>query len=181
VGIAPNNPSFVDFVTVLRGIVGDERTSAFLERLAANGARPYANNDAVLAAVARDEVEFGLVNHYYNERAKQDDPEQPTENHLFEAGDPGTLILVSTAGILTTGEDHRAAAERFVRFLLSRESQVYFSTETLEYPLASGVEPAIDDLPPLDDIAAPDVDLSALGEAFTTTRDLIEASGLADG
>ncbi len=181
VGIAPNNPSFIDFVTALRALVGDDRTREFLEGLRDNGVRTYANNDAVLAAVAREEVDLGLINHYYNERAKQEDPEQPTENHLFEAGDPGTLILATTAGILESSDDHRPAAERFVRFLLTKESQEYFARETLEYPLAAGVSPAIDDLPPLGDIAAPDIEFAALGEEFTSTRDLIADSGLADG
>ena len=39
-----------------------------------NGARTYPNNIAIREAVARGEIDFGLVNHYYNEQAKAEDP-----------------------------------------------------------------------------------------------------------
>jgi iron(III) transport system substrate-binding protein len=181
VGLAPNNASFIDFVSALRELEGDDVATELLEGLAANGARAYKDNNAVLAAVARGEIDFGLVNHYYNEQAKADDPEQPTENHLFADNDPGSLILMTTAGVLTTGDDHRDAAEQLIEFLLSEESQRYFAEETLEYPLVAGVPAAIDDLPALDEIVAPPVDLAALGEEFASSRDLIDDSGLADG
>lgn len=181
VGVAPTNPSFIDFVSALRELEGDEATTAWLRGLVDNGARSYKSNDAVLAAVARGEIDLGLVNHYYNERAKQEDPDQPTENHLFDAGDPGSLILITTVGRLTSGDDHRDAADRFVSFLLTDESQRYFAQETFEYPLVETVPPAVEDLPPLADIAAPSVDLARLGDDFEATGDLIRDSGLADG
>lgn len=179
VGLAPENPSFVDFITGMRELVGDAETRAFLDGLADNGARTYANNDAVLAAVARGEVDYGLVNHYYNERAKLEDPEQPTANHLFEAGDPGSMILTTTVGILDTGTDHLDAAQQFVAFLLGAEAQQYFAEETLEYPLRAGVAATIDDLPPLEEIAAPELDLASLGDEFADTRAMIADAGLA--
>jgi len=183
VGVAATNPSFIDFVSALRELEGDSATEDFLAGLVANGVRDYgSSNDAVLAAVARGEVDFGLVNHYYNARAKVEDPEQPTENHLFDAGDPGSVVLLTTAGLLTTGEDHRDAAERFLSFLLTDESQRYFADETLEYPVIEGIDPSADTgLPPLADIDAPSLDLARLGEDFAATRDLIDASGLVDG
>jgi iron(III) transport system substrate-binding protein len=180
VGLAPNNPSFIDFITALRELRGDEETGAFLEALENNGARGYSDNSAVLAAVARGEIDFGLVNHYYNERAIREDPDQPTLNHLFAAGDPGSMILMTTVGLLQSGEDHRDAAERFIAFLLSHESQQYFADETLEYPLVADVETSITDLPPLADIQAPTVDLAQQGAKFKSTVDLIADSGLVD-
>lgn len=181
VGVAPTNPSFIDFVSALRELEGDDATEAWLRGLAGNDARTYKSNDAILAAVARGEIDLGLVNHYYNERAKQEDPGQPTENHLFDAGDPGSLILITTVGRLASGDDHRDTVDRFVAFLLSEESQQYFARETFEYPLVEGVPPAVEDLPPLADIAAPPIDLARLGDDFEATGDLIRDSGLADG
>lgn len=181
VGIAPTNSSFVDFVSALRELRGDDETRAFLEGLASNDARDYSDNNAVLAAVARGEVDFGLVNHYYNEQAKQEDPGQPTENHLFAAEDPGSMLLMTTVGLLKSGEDHRASAEQLVEFLLSEESQKYFAEETLEYPLVPGIEAMVSDLPQLDEIQVPTVDLARLGAEFKSTQDLIADSGLIDG
>ena len=40
-----------------------------------NDARGYANNLAIVEAVGRGEIPMGLVNHYYQERAKAENPE----------------------------------------------------------------------------------------------------------
>lgn len=177
VGIAPTNASFQDFVTALRTLIGEDRTRRWLEGLRANDVRTYANNVAIVEAVGRGEVDLGLVNHYYNERAKAENPGVRSENHLFPAGDPGTLILVTAAGVLRTASNP-AAAERLVAFLLSRGAQEFFAAETFEYPLAAGVDPAVEDLPPLADIAAPDVAFDALGDELARTRRLIRRAGL---
>jgi iron(III) transport system substrate-binding protein len=177
VGLAPTNGSFQDFVTTMRALVGDDRTAEWLEDMKANGARTYPNNIAIREAVARGEIDFGLVNHYYNEQAKAEDPSTTTANHFLAGGDPGSMILTTAVAILDTAGARRADAERFVEFLLSRDAQEYFARETYEYPLASGVQPAVD-LPPLDDIEAPAVELSELGGGLQRTRELIRASGL---
>ncbi len=176
-GVAPTNASFLDFVTAMREQAGDERTLQWLEGIKDNGAVTYANNIAIVEAVGRGEIEFGLVNHYYNEEVKAEDPDSPTANHLFETEDLGGIILVTAAGILDTAGD-RAEARDFVDFLLSKQAQRYYADETLEYPLAAGVEPSITDLPPLDEIVAPEIDLSSLGGELEQTKALIEQSGL---
>lgn len=177
-GVAPTNGSFQDFVTVMRSQLGDEATLEWLEGIKANGARTYENNIAVREAVARGEIDFGLINHYYNERAKAEDPATPTENHFLNNQDPGAAILATAVGILNTADEDKAAdAQKLVAFLLSEKAQKYFAEETFEYPLAAGVEPATD-LPELESLVAPDVDLSALGGELEKTRDLIRDSGL---
>jgi iron(III) transport system substrate-binding protein len=178
VGVAPTNGSFQDFVTGMRELVGDDRTLEWLEALVDNGVRTYPNNDAIRQAAERGEVDFGLVNHYYNERAKREDPSVPTENHLLDAGDPGTMILVTAAAVLDTAGDRQDDANRLVEYLLSRDAQEFFAEQTLEYPLAAGVDPLVEDLPPLDDIAAPRLELDSLGGGLQRTRELIRESGL---
>ena len=49
----------------------------------------YPNNVSILEAVGRGEVAMGLVNHYYDFRAKQEDPDLPTALHFFADGDLG--------------------------------------------------------------------------------------------
>ena len=137
VAVAPGNASFQDFVSALRQAEGDERTRAFLRGLTENGARSYANNNAIVEAVSRGEVPVGLVNHYYNERFLAEDPGLPSRNHVFPDGDLGSLVLPSTVSVVE-GTDHPEAAEAFVEFLLSDEAQRYFAEETYEYPLVSG-------------------------------------------
>jgi len=176
VGLAPTNGSFQDFVTAMRADRGDAETSAWLEAMHENDSPTFANNNAVVQAVARGEVDLGLVNHYYNERQLAEDPDSPTANHLFDDGDLGSLILVTGAAIVQ-GTDLEEEAVRFVEFMLDEQAQRFFSEETFEYPLAAGVEPFVEDLPPLEDIAAPDVDLSELGGGFAVTREMIDAAG----
>ncbi len=177
IGVSPSNGSFQDFVSAMRESVGDDRTLAWLEGLAANDVRTYSNNRAIVEAVGRGEIDYGLVNHYYNLRAKADDPAVASENHFFADGDLGGLILVTAASVVDTADD-AAAAQRFVRFLLSEESQRYFAEETFEYPLVAGVE-AVGDQPALDSLPAPVEDLSELGGDLRRTQELIDQSGIA--
>lgn len=177
VGIAPPNASFIDFVTGMRELVGDDATAEWLDGMKANGVQTYANNIAVVDAVNRGEIDYGLVNHYYNEQAKAEDPDIASENYVFPDADVGALILVTAVGVLESSGDV-ALAEQLIEFLLAEEAQEYFSTETFEYPLAAGVEPAVVNLPPVAEIEAPKLELGALGDRFRTTRELIERAGL---
>ena len=178
VGVAPSNASFQDFVTAMRQHEGDDVTATWLQDMAANDAPVYANNNAIVEAVGRGEVPMGLVNHYYNERFLAEDPSLPSRNHRFPDGDIGSLVIESSVSVLASSDKQEQALE-FVEFLLSESSQEYFASETFEYPLAAGVEPA-GDLPPLDDLERPDVDIEALGGGFAETQELIDRSGLAD-
>ena len=175
VGIAPTNGSFQDFVTAMRDIEGEEATAAWLRGMADNGARTYANNNAIVEAVGRGEIDMGLVNHYYNHRFLQEDPSLPSRNHRFEDGDIGGLLIPSSASVLAAS-DKREEAEAFIRFLLSKEAQEYFADETFEYPLAQGVPPA-EGVPPLESLRPPDEPPARLGDIEGTAR-LIQESGL---
>jgi iron(III) transport system substrate-binding protein len=175
VGIAPENASFQDFVSALRQAIGDARTGDWLRAMAENDSPTYANNNAIVEAVGRGEIDFGLVNHYYNHRFLEEDPGLPSRNHVFPDGDLGSMLLASTASILEAS-DRREDARGFVEFLLSPEAQRFFSDETFEYPLVEGVEPAAD-LPPLGEVALP-YDVDELGEELEGTVSLIQSSGL---
>jgi iron(III) transport system substrate-binding protein len=176
VGVAPTNASFQDFVTYLRSDVGDEEAGAWLEGMADNDAQIFANNVDIVAAVADGDLPMGLVNHYYVAQEKAVDPDTAAELHFFPGGDPGALLLVTTAGILAT-TDQEEAGQQLVQFLLTDESQEHFATETDEYPLVEGVEVA-DTVVPFDEIEVTRTDLSDLGSGLRETVALIEDSGL---
>ena len=178
VGVAPTNGSFQDFVTAARSQLGDDETLAFLEGLADNGARSYANNTAIIEAVGRGEIPFGLVNHYYALQALKENPDLAVANHFFGDGDIGKLILVTAGGVLATS-DQPADAEALLHFLLDAESQTYFSEQTLEYPLAAGVAPTGElAAQPLSSIVTANGDLASLGGELEATAALIKQSGL---
>ena len=175
VAVAPSNGSFQDFVTAMRQLEGEETTGTWMKELAANEPRTYANNNAIVEAVSRGEVEMGLVNHYYNYRFQQESPGTPSRNHSFAGDDVGSLVIPSTASVLA-GTDKTDEATRFLDFLLSAEAQRYFSDQTFEYPLVSGV-PAASGLPPLASLRSPDYDVDALGGGLERTVELIRSSG----
>ena len=175
VAVAPTNGSFQDFVTAMRQLEGEAATATWLKELAANEPRTYANNNAIVEAVSRGEVEMGLVNHYYNYRFQQESPGTPSRNHSFAGDDVGALVIPSTASVLA-GTDKTEEATRFLDFLLSAGAQRYFSDQTFEYPLVSGV-PAASGLPPLASLRSPDYDVDALGGGLERTVELIRSSG----
>ncbi|MCY4371701.1 MAG: iron ABC transporter substrate-binding protein [bacterium] len=176
VAVAPANGSFQDFVTAMREIHGDEVTLGWLRGLKANDARSYANNTSIVQAVGRGEIPLGLVNHYYNLRAKAEDPSVASENYFFPNRDIGSLIIVTAIGILTTTDD-TAPADRLVQYMLGEQAQEFFSEQTFEYPLAGGVQPS-PGLPPLATIEVATYDFDRLGGGLERTKELIDESGL---
>jgi iron(III) transport system substrate-binding protein len=177
VGVAPTNASFQAFVTAMRLSLGDERTREWLEALRANGAKTYEKNLPIVEAVAAGEVDVGLVNHYSLALVKEEQPDAPVANHLFEAGDPGTLVSVAGAGVLAS-TDQRDDAEAFVEFLLSEDAQRFYvdQAEENEYPLVAGIDPPAG-LVPLDEIQGPDVELTAFGAELESTVELLRETG----
>jgi iron(III) transport system substrate-binding protein len=176
VGVAPSNGSFQDFVTAMRATEGDDVTMEWLEGLAANDPVSYPKNSAIVAAVGRGEVDVGLVNHYYNYRALEEDPDQPSANHYFPNDDPGAVLIVTGAATLE-GTDRPAVAAMLIEFLLGPEGQQYFAAETFEYPLAIG-EPPPANLPPLDFSTIDAVPVEELAGGLEQTRQMIADAGL---
>jgi iron(III) transport system substrate-binding protein len=176
VALAPTNGSFQDFVTAMRQIEGEDVAERWLTDMAANDSPTYADNSSIVDAVARGEVPMGLVNHYYNYRKLEEDPDAPSRNYVFPQGDIGSLLIASTGSIIADTE-RQEEATAFIDYLLTDEAQQFYSDETFEYPLTEGVEPSAD-LPLLESLETPDVDLNDLGSGLRDTARLIEASGL---
>lgn len=176
VAVAPANGSFQDFTTAMREGHGDGAALDWLRGMADNDARTYPNNTSIVQAVGRGEVPMGLVNHYYNYRARAENPDVPSENHFFAAGDIGSLLIITAIGILDSS-DEPERAEELVRFMLGRSAQEFFSQQTFEYPLAAGVRPA-SVLPALSEINITSYDFDSLGGGLERTKELIDESGL---
>lgn len=176
VGIAPQNASFQDFITVMSQVKGKQETEKWLGGMAANKSPVYPNNNAIVAAVARGEVPMGLANHYYNYRFLQEDPDAPSRNHIFPPTDLGSLVLASSVSVVA-GSNKAEAANKFVNYLLSPKAQKYFVEQTFEYPLANGSKRP-PGLPALGAAPAFSYDLDSLGSGLEDTARLIDKSGL---
>ena len=138
VALAPTNGSFQDFFTLFRLSDGDDVALTWLKTLHDGGAPVYPNNVSIVQAVARGEIELGLVNHYYNLRIQVEDPSTPSENHRFRDGDPGGVTIATAIGATASGD--KGVSQKLIRFLTSKVAQEYFGQANFEYPLATGVE-----------------------------------------
>lgn len=168
VAIAPTNASFQAFVTAMRLTQGDEVTQEWLTGLVNNDVQTYEKNGLILDAVDSGQVQLGLVNHYYwYEKAAEIGEENMRAQISFMAPqDPGSLVNVAGVGILKGAAENSAAIE-FVQWLLSPSTQEWFVANTFEYPLVAGVASA-PDLPALDTLAGPDIELAQLADLPAT-------------
>ena len=177
VGWAPRNGSFQAFVTALRLTLGEDAARDWLIGMRDNDAVAYPNNVTTVTAAAAGEVDVGFVNHYYLERFLEEHGEGfGARNHYIGNGDPGALVLVAGVGILDASENKDIAVE-FLDFLLGAPAQTYFAQEIKEYPVSAGVEPE-GDLPPMESLDPPDVDLGNLSDLEGTLALLRETDVL---
>lgn len=176
VGVAPTNGSFLAFVSAMIIERGEAATLAWLEALAANEPQDYPKNSPIVAAADDGEIDGGLVNHYYLLRLRAEGAGNNAENWFIPAGDVGTLVMPAGAGIIEE-TDMPDAAQQFVEFLLSSEAQAYFVANTFEYPLTDAVSHA-EGLPGLDQINAPNIDLSQLADVLEDATRLVSEAGL---
>jgi len=176
VGWAPTNGSFQAFVTALRQTEGEDLAREWLEGMIANGAVEYPNNTGIVEGISRGEVDVGITNHYYLYRFLAEDPDFPVANHYLP-GDIGGLVNIAGVAVLESSENQDAAFE-LVRYLLSEEVQTYFgqNADTIEFPVIAGVDAP--ELPSLEEIDPPDVDLSDLEDLQGTLQLLQEVGAL---
>ena len=177
VGVAPANSSFQDFLAAMRFRHGDDATLAWLEGMAANNSPNYPKNSAIVDAVLRGEVDMGLVNHYYLLRFLAEDPDAPGINHNFAPDDIGSLLIITAGAVLATS-DQPAASQAFIEFMLSRQAQEFYASETREYPLAAGVSPPPEVAPLNVGDGVGTIDFDTLGGGLARTQELIDESGI---
>ncbi|WP_254765939.1 extracellular solute-binding protein [Salinilacihabitans rarus] len=173
-GWAPSYPSCQGFVTAMRLLEGPEATREWLEGVVDAGIRDYPDEFAICQAIANGEIDAGFTNHYYVQRVLDGSPDAPIDT-AFTNGDAGAVFDVAGAAVLDAADDPELAAN-FVRHLLSAEAQEYFAVETFEYPLIPEVDP-VGDLPTIDELDVPDLDLSQLSD-LEPTIDLMREVGI---
>jgi len=166
-GWAPGYSSFQAFVTAMRIMAGEDATRSWLEGMLDKNVNRYADEQRVAEAVANGEIRAGFANHYYTQRVLASD-EDASVATAFTSGDAGAVFNVAGAAVVDSASDEDLAAN-FVRHLLSAEAQEYFAIETFEYPLIPEVEP-VGDLPTVDELDTPDIDLTQLSDLEPTVE-----------
>ncbi|MBS2532169.1 extracellular solute-binding protein [Catenulispora sp. NF23] len=139
-GIAPSETDFTPIVTRMIQSVGADATKTWLRGLKANG-KVYDSNEDLIAAINKGEVAGGVVDHYYWYRMRDEVGAGAVHSQLsyFAAGDPGSMVDVSGAGILGSSK-HQPAAQAFLNYLVAQPAQQIIATsQSYEYPLLAGV------------------------------------------
>jgi len=167
VGWAPTNASLQGYVTALRLVEGEAVARKWLTEMVANKTEPFDSNVPIRDAIAKGELDLGLINHYYVAEAQAKDPGYPVKVH-FPTKDLGSLVNVSGVGVLASSK-HKKEAIAFVRTMLGKPAQTYFADSSKEYPLLAGVAPS-KELTPLDEIPSPEIDLADLGDLEGTLK-----------
>jgi len=175
VAIVPGNAGFQAFVTGFRMAQGEEAAEQWLQAMQANDVvTNIESNGDVLEAVNNGDVALGLINHYY--WARHENRDGLTAQLVFPTGDdPGGLVNATAIGV-TKGNGENEAALALVDYLLSAAGQETFVAETWEYPVVDGIaDPA--GIPPLAELAGPDLDLTDL-DSLEQTQALLTELGL---
>ena len=177
-GYAPTNASFQSFVTALRVDRGDAAAEEWLRGFLANEPRSYDNNVSLLEAVDTGAVEVGLTNHYYwyNTAREKGAENMRARVRYMAKGDPGGLVNVAGVGVLAS-TDRPEEARKVVDALLGEDAQRYFVEKESEYPVRPGVAIEGVDLPPLDSLGGPDIDLGDL-DSLEQTQALLARVGM---
>jgi iron(III) transport system substrate-binding protein len=147
---AAGETDFQPIVTSVIRAYGTARALTWLDGIKANAASHlYSDNETITYDVNRGIVAFGLINQYYwyRLRAELGASNMDSKIAYLAPHDPGYVLNVSGAGVLTSSK-HQAAAQKFVAFLVSKEGQeIIAHSISFEYPIASGVTTAQPETP----------------------------------
>ena len=173
-GWAPTNGSLHAHVSALRHVWGEDKTRSWLKAIQANSPTKFPKNSPQVAAANEGAIAMGWVNHYYLHRL--DKAERTAANWSFPtAGDAGNVLMIAGVGI-RKNSPNRAAAEAFVEWLVTEESQNYFAQDGFEYPTRPGI-PTHPDVEPLKPGQLATVNQSSLAD-LGPTRTLLTELGL---
>jgi iron(III) transport system substrate-binding protein len=177
VGWSPASDSLQQYVTALRLRYGDAVAGEWLREMVNNDTQEYPDNVSIRDAIANGEIDVGLINHYYVAQAvAAEGPEYPVKVYFPPKG-LGSLLLLTSVGVLDSS-DRKDEAFDFIRSLLSKKGQTFFTSSSKEYPLAKGV-PADPTLTvPLSDIPPSPGNLSDIGATQATIQLMQEAGAL---
>jgi iron(III) transport system substrate-binding protein len=162
--IAPSEPDFVPIVSAIEKLYGEAAAKEWLEGFAAN-AKHYNDNEGIIAAVDGGQIAAGIINHYYwyEAVAEEGKDKVPSKLHYFGHEDPGALVNVSGAGVLSSSGNQELGQE-FLAYLVSEEGQEAMThSGDWEYPLNAAVPPP-PGLKPFDSLDPPKVSPADLGD-----------------
>lgn len=177
IGWTPTYSSFQDFIGAMIALKGSEASKAWLEGIKALEPKNYAaSNTAMMEALKAGEIDIALTNHYYIQRFVKSGA--PIGTHYFAAGDPGSLALITGAGLLNSSKK-TVDSQKLLRYLLEPKSQQYFTGEVFEYPVISNVILPGTLLPFIEMVnRSPKIDQEKTGELLEPAQKLLRDAGI---
>ena len=177
VAIAPTDSDFVPLVGAVIATYGQSAALNWLKGLKAN-ATQYADIEAAVAAVNKGQQAVGIINQYYWFRLRQELGTGATHSkvYYFPGRNVGGLENISGAAVLASSS-HKAAAEKFVSFLVSAQAEKILATgDTYEYPTRPGIGPN-PQLTPLSQVNPAVLSVVSLGNDLPAAA-LLQQAGL---
>lgn len=169
------NGSLQAQVAVMRQLLGDAATEAWLRGLLDNGVTFFGGHTDVRKAVGAGEFAVGLVNHYYYHLQAEEGSPVGVIYPDQGSGQMGVIVNATAIG-LVRGAAHPAAAQAWIDFLLS-DGQQLFAELNFEYPIDPAV-PLHPDVLPLDEFRVAQFDLAQAVAEMDGPFDLIDRVGL---
>ncbi|HYA69292.1 MAG TPA: extracellular solute-binding protein, partial [Acidimicrobiales bacterium] len=177
--VAPGETDFQPIVTSVLQTYGHAAALRWLEGIKANAeSHVYPDNETITDEVNRGAVAFGIVNQYYWYRLGAEIGAANIHSKItyFAPRDPGYVLDVSGAGVLESSP-HKAAAQRFLAFLVSAQGQqIIAHSDSFEYPIASGVVTGQPETP-FSDLQANAISIAELGDGSAAIA-LLKQSGM---
>jgi iron(III) transport system substrate-binding protein len=177
VAIAPTDSDFVPLVGAVIAAYGKQAAVNWLRGLKANAAL-YQDDESVVAAVNRGTEAVGIINQYYWYRLRLEAGTGGIHSKLyyFPSNDAGSIENISGAAVLASSA-HKAAADKFVAFLVSAQAQRILSAgDDFEYPARPG-SPPNPQLPPLSSLHPAVINVIKLGNDLPAAA-LLRQAGL---
>ncbi len=143
-GFAPSETDFQPLVTAIIKLDGVAAAERWLTGVKANG-KIYPDNETVVAQVNNGESAFGLINHYYWYRLRDEVGKSGLHSalHYYASGDPGDLAeRVRRGGAEVELPPGRRAGACWPSSSASAGQEMLAHSHSYEYPLRPGVSPA---------------------------------------
>jgi iron(III) transport system substrate-binding protein len=166
IGLSPGESDFTPIVQSVIKTQGNDRALQWLQDLKHNaGSHVYPDNEGLIDAINRGQVEVGVMNQYYWYRLRDEVGASKITSAVgfFDPHDPGYVLDVSGVAVLKSS-GKQAAAQKLAAFLVSAAGErVLAKSESYEYPLGSGVKTA-KDLPAFAGLQPIPLNLTDLGD-----------------
>jgi iron(III) transport system substrate-binding protein len=104
----------------------------------------FANDTALLEAIAAGQCDVGIANTYYFGRIVKERPDFPVKPFWANQASGGVHVNISGAGV-TRHSRRAAAATRFLEWLSGPAAQAHFAAVNMEFPVnpAAAVDPVV--------------------------------------